>query len=404
MGRANTPTLLPLDSYARIMGIDPRHFNGVVTDLWPASSSCAAIWFQYAWQNVDAVSREDLAEAIQQAEADMTKELGFFLSPSWIEEERQRWTFSRPTEVRFDEHIGLTQRRLRKSVRADWAKIVCGGIRATADIAVPTAAPIDWAWSDEDGDGENDTLTIGGVPGGEINFGAITDLCEVAVYFAGHEADEKYRIRPITVDLTAGTIVISRWLLVDPILWEGQQAEIDGLVDANFVDEVDIYRLYNDPSQQARFEWEPLPEEECDEVCGYWYQPACLGIRDHRRGLVVPYPAIYAAPDWNRADFQLSREPDRVRLWYLSGEGFEGCEMTRFWQRAVAYYATALLHRQVCGCEALERFVGYWREPPSLETEHWLDRALSNPFGPQRGAVFAWDKVQQNLIGRGIAV
>lgn len=400
MGRASTPTLLPLDSYARIMGIDPRHFNGVVTELWPASASCAAIWFQYAWQNVDAVSREDLAEAIQQAEADMAKELGFFLSPSWVEEERQRWTFSRPTEVRFEEHIGLGQRRLRKSVRADRAKIISGGIRAVDPIAVPTAAPNTWTWSDEDGDGEDDTVSIAA-----IAFPAdLVDPCEVAVYFAGHLADEKYRIRPITVDLAAGAIVISRWLLVDPILWEGQQGEIDGLDDANFVDEVDIYQLYNEPSQQAQFEWEPLPEEECDKVCGYWYQPACLGIRDHRRGLVVPYPAIYAAPDWARANFQLSREPDRVRLWYLSGEDLEGCEMTRFWQRAVAYYATALLHRQVCGCEALERFVGYWREPPSLETEHWPDRALSNPFGPQLGAVFAWDKVQQNLIGRGMAV
>jgi len=48
--------------------------------------------------------------------------------------------------------------------------------------------------------------------------------------------------------------------------------------------------------------------------------------------------------------------------------------------------------------------VAYWRKPPDLEYELYQDRALSNPFGPQRGAVFAWDKVQQNLIGRGIAM
>lgn len=404
MGRASTPTLLPLDSYARIMGIDPRHFNGIVTPVWPANRSCAAIWYQYAWQNVDAVSREDLAEAIQQAEADIAKELGFFVAPSWVEEERQRWTFTHPQEYRFDSNIGLVPRGLRKTVRTVWAKIFSGGIRATADIAVPTAVPISWDWSDEDGDGEDDTLTIGGTPGGEIDFGDVTDPCEVAVYFAGHAADECYRIRPITVDIAAGTIVISRWLLVNPILWEGQQGEIDGLVPGNFVDEVDIYRLYNDPSEQVRFEWEPLPTENCDDVCGYWYQLGCLGVRDHRRGLVVPYPGRYSEAEWTGVDFLLSREPDRVRLWYRSGEPLEDCEMIRFWQRAVAYYATALLQRKICGCEALERQVAHWAEPPSLEYELWPDRATSNPFGPQRGAMFAWDKVQQNLIGRGIAV
>lgn len=402
MGRASTPTLLPLDSYARIMGIDPRHFNGVVTTLWPASASCAAIWYQYAWQNADAVSREDLAEAIHQAEHDMAKELGFFLAPSWIEEERKRWTFSEPRDHRFAGFIGFNPRMLRKSVRAEWGKIVSGGVRATADIHVPTALPVTWTWSDEDGDGENDTLTIG-----NITFGTVTDPAEVAVYFAGRNADEAYRIRPIEVDISAGTIVISRWLLVDPQLWEGQQQGIDGLVDGNFVSSVDIYRLYNDPSEQAQFEWEPLPDEECDYACGYWYQSACLGLRDRRRGLVVPYPGTWDATEeeYSVDIFALDREPDRVRLWYLSGEQLDGnYEMKRDWQRAIAYYATALLRGKICGCEKLERFAARWGEPPSLEDEIWPDRTTSNPFGPQRGAVFAWDKVQQNLIGRGIAV
>jgi len=388
------------------MGIDPRHFNGIVTNLWPASASCAAIWYQYAWQNVDAVSREDLAEAIQQAEADIAKELGFFVAPSWVEEERERWTFTHPSDHRFDSNIGLIPRGLRKTVRTQWAKLFSGGIRATNEIAVPTTVPpLTWTWGDSDGDLEDDILTIGNITFTADGV-AVTDPCEVAVYFAGHGADERYRIRPITVDIAAGTIVISRWLLVLPALWERQQAEIDGLVDANFVDEVDIYRLWNDPSQQVQFEWEPLADESCDDgvVCGYTAQDGCLGVRDHRRGLIVPYPALYSDTTWTGTEFTLNREPDRVQLWYRCGEVLEDCEMIRFWQRAIAYYATALLHREVCGCEALERFIAYWREPPSLEYELYQDRALSNPFGPQRGAVFAWDKVQQNLIGRGIAV
>lgn len=400
MGRASIPTLLPLDAYAKIMGIDPRHFNGVTTVLWPGTASCGALWYQYAWQNADAASREDLAEAIHQAEEDLAKYLGYFLAPSWVEEEVRRWTFTIPKEQRFATNIGLTPRGLRKSVETEWAKVIVGGTRALVDIAVPTGAPITWTWSDLDGDGEDDAVVIA-----VITFPALlTDPDEVAVYFAGHDGDEAYRIRPIEVDLSAGTITISRWLLVRPELWEIQQAEIDGLDDANFVSAVDIYWLYNDIETQARFEWEPLPSEECDEICGYWYQTACLGLRDYRLGLAVPYPAVYASGMFTKVDFQLDREPDRVRLWYESGEPLVRGEMSPYWQRAVAYYATALLQRKICGCEPTEKFIDYWREPPSLETEEWTDSVRNCPWGPRRGAVFAWQKARDNTIGRGMAV
>lgn len=413
MGRASTPTLLPLDSYARIMGIDPRHFNGVVTPVWPASSSCAAIWYQYAWQNVDAASREDLAEAIHQAEADIMEHLGYPLIPSWIEEERQRWTFTEPREHRFRSYMGFTPRLIRKAVRAQWGKIISGGIRNTADIEVPTTVPPQtWTWSDADGDGEEDTLTIGAI---DFATPGVTDPAEVRVYFAGHSADERYRIRPIVVDISAQTIVISRWLLIDPQVWEGQQGEIaidaaqaaDASLDPNLVTSVDIYRVYNDPSQQVEFQWEPLPDEECEYACGYWFQSGCLGLRDHRRGLIVPYPGTWQESEeaFTVDIFAMDREPDRVQLWYRCGEALDGyLEMERQWQRAVAYYATALLQREICGCEALERHVGHWRKPPSLEDENWPDDALTNPFGPQRGALFAWRQMQKHKLGRGISM
>jgi hypothetical protein len=415
MGRASLPTLLPLDCYARVMGIDPRHFNGVVTTKWPATSSCQHIWFQYAWQNADAPSREDLAEAIHQAERDMARTLDYFLAPAWTEDELQRWTPTHPKDHIYTARIGLTPRGLRKSVRADWGMIVAGGVRAVTAIAVPTTIAnipaITWTWSDQDGDGENDTLIIGGIP-----FGTVTDPDEIAVYFPHGgpgltydfpPADERYRIRPVDVHLADGEIWISRWLLVRPELWEGQSGEIDGLDDANFLndkDGVDVYRLYNDPSTQAEFRWEPLGDQDCAPPCGYWDQDGCLGLRDPRLGLAVPYPASYAGGIWSGSGFLMNREPDAVALSYLSGDGLEEGLMKRHWQRAVSFYATALLHKAVCGCEALTRMVDYWRDTPSLETEEWTDAVRKCPFGPQRGAVFAWRVCMDNALGRGIAM
>ena len=60
-------TLLPIDRWAEIIGMDPRHFRQVTTSQTP-QRTCAKVWKQYSWQEADAVGRFDVADAIQQAE------------------------------------------------------------------------------------------------------------------------------------------------------------------------------------------------------------------------------------------------------------------------------------------------------------------------------------------------
>ncbi|MDP2727535.1 MAG: hypothetical protein Q8P59_08310, partial [Dehalococcoidia bacterium] len=70
MGRANTRTMLPLDRWSYHLGMDPRHFNGLETSLRPARL-CHQPTLQYAWQDSDRVGRDDIAQAIAQAESEI---------------------------------------------------------------------------------------------------------------------------------------------------------------------------------------------------------------------------------------------------------------------------------------------------------------------------------------------
>ena len=92
MARASTYTLLSLDRFAQILGIDPAHFNqcgapSLDPAVFPEEGRCSDVWFQYDWQKNDRVSRETLARAIKAAEDDIAKVLNYYPAPLWFTNE-----------------------------------------------------------------------------------------------------------------------------------------------------------------------------------------------------------------------------------------------------------------------------------------------------------------------------
>ena len=69
-------------------------------------------------------------------------------------------------------------------------------------------------------------------------------------------------------------------------------------------------------------------------------------------------------------------------------------------ERAVAYFATALLDRALCTCENASKFSEHWREDLAMtNTARSFQNApkvLENPFGTTRGAVYAWQICNQD--------
>lgn len=274
MARTRTRTRLPLDRWAEILGMDPRHFNQVTTAAKQVTT-CSTVWKQYAWQENDQVGREDVALAIQQAERMIEDYLHYRLLPGWSVDERITVTKAAIPEVI---NTGFRNSRgFQQTFKSDFGHIISGGIESK--VVIEAGAGV--VYTDEDGDGYPETATITATIPASV---AITDPDEVAVYFAGEGANDDWEIRPLnnpltrrrSVVITGSTIVIvaQRELFVDPDLWNAlDPGPVDGNVDANFVATVDVYRHRNDPQQQVTLMWSPRLGDSCN--CADATCPTC---------------------------------------------------------------------------------------------------------------------------------
>ena len=92
-------TLLSLDGYAKILGLNPVHFaTGATPGLTPMvmpSGGCDDVWWKYDWQDSDKVSKWQLAQLIQQAEEEIANVVGYWPAPMWIRPRKSRGTSTR---------------------------------------------------------------------------------------------------------------------------------------------------------------------------------------------------------------------------------------------------------------------------------------------------------------------
>ncbi len=390
MARSDIITLLPLDSWAGVMGIHPFEFNQVGTGFPTTNNAqCDHVWFQYPWQQ-DFLSRDELARTIAKAEEMIAEELNYWPAPKYIVNEVKQ--YPRPYK-RTIYGGGGTPRGQWKGVRLNWGKVQGGGLIARS--AIDMAGNV--VTADNDGDGVFETFTVTVAT-------TVTDPDEVAIYFAVADRnaaalDESWRIRPVKVAISGGNAVITgnRWLLVKPDLTTVVNPEVlDVSVAGNFVTQVEVWRVYrdvttttDDPAQGTAM-WE---EPGCEiPPCNVSWLPVCLGARNAEMGIVSVdyYLDGQTLPD--------AREPDRVSLNYAAGEPLVGGQMSRTMADIVAHLATGILPVGSCGCERSDRIISWWRNFPSQGEENarpiTLKEIDQNPFGQSRGALWAWERVQ----------
>ena len=119
MAISSTKTLLSLDRYCTIMGINPVHFNGGGSvslasgkTLFPIENASNLVWPQFNWQNHDQVSRDELAVAILNAESEIKSYIGFSVAPDWEENVRYDMNNSfRPGYGSYSRNITLATRK-----------------------------------------------------------------------------------------------------------------------------------------------------------------------------------------------------------------------------------------------------------------------------------------------------
>lgn len=401
---ATTPTKLPLATFAQILGMNPLHFAQVYfkpTTSETSRSNCANVMLQHEWQGADAISREEIARAIAEAETNIERELGYRLLPSWEVDEWQ--ATSRYNDRALSNFNSRDIRGYPQSVRAAWGNIISGGQRATTLLGADR--PI--TYSDDDLDGYDETATV------TATVAAGTSACEVRVFYPGKSAAPEWEIRPARVAVVGvtATIIFRRELAVLEALQEALEPnEVEGDDDAAFLEEVDVYRVYNDPSAPATLLWNNFSVCGCGSsgcpTCEYSAQTGCLNIiGDPLLGNLSYSPAEWDADANGFTILALTpaRQPDIVRLWYYAGlrDKSQACplrDMDRAWQRTVANYAASMLDRPPCSCvqERWERlrvdraFTGGAEETSSYTV---TASDLGNPLGTRHGAIEAWRRI-----------
>lgn len=404
MARASTPTKLPLDTWAELIGFHPFHFNGLNSNTYLTNLQCGGTWLQHAYQNAGRLGREDIALAIKEAEDMIEDHLGYHLLPDWIESERDN--FTRPALRDLYNANGRNVRGQRVSLTAHRGWILSGGVRVKDGIETAAVAR-----SDADGDLYDELVTV--------SVGtSVTDPDEIKVYYPGEEFADEWEIRPINVSIAANvaTITFKSWQIVKPELQERLDGVgtdgIDAENDANYLTTVDVVRVYNDPQTQVTFIWEldkPWLPCGCGSAtcitCQLGTQTGCFHLREERIGILVPAPGTWSVANQGFTPVLFSEwgAPDQALLHYYSG--FQDRRLSRsksvmakFWQQAVAYYASSLLTKAGCGCEQATQYIEHWRSDRSFSsrttgTSFQTQSQLTNPLGSTEGAKYAWERI-----------
>lgn len=396
MAVSRTYSHLTIDEWAAVLQISPWEINQF---KYPGSKTaqCSDVIYQYGWQK-DHLSREEISQAIANAEQMIADELMYWPAPHYVLGETVIYT--RPYQRQLSGYAG-TPRGEWKSASARWHNIISGGVLNRTQIGTITGGNL--GKLDEDGDGVFETFTATIT---DPAIGTITDPNELALYFIsvnrhGEVLDETWRIRPVKVTIAGNTATFRghRTLLANPAPEYAVDATAnDAKVDANYVTSVECWRTFTDTTATAALpyqgvaEWKTIPG--CTNGCTFAINPLCINEQNYAQG-------EFYADFGNTCDWPFpNREADRLSISYVSGVPLVNGRMAKYYAEIVAYLSVSLLASEKCGCDRTNRILDKLRAPvlkfqdKSADATSYAESA--NAFPMTYGAQWAWARVNAN--------
>jgi hypothetical protein len=326
--------MLTLDRYQELMRLPIAAFNGLNDPNEPQRYQCATIWTR--------TQREDLQRFIQLAENTRYNFLGYYPTKRYIAGE----------EHAFKSNLYVTERKL----------IHAWGVRTVVDVALDESITVARP---------NVTLTLAS--------SAFSSIDEVYVFKPGTDI----QVKPYSVTLGSGTVTIViplARLALDDNLGDSEEG-LDYYDDDNFVESVDVKRVYYDETQAVTLLYTASSSFVTTSQTGY------IETVDTRLGIIRVYPATWLVGSATPAEYLTSVYPYRVRLNYLCGG--ESSDIDLYTCRL----AHTLMPFAPTSCEPV---VQYWQEDMTVD-----DNAVLTPYGRTKGAVDTWMHDSMTRIGQG---
>lgn len=403
--RAIPYSALPLQDYARRMGINPIYFHGCsVPGLFQTTNNCDSAWKRHTWQSADNVSLEDLAIQLVDAEKTIEEFLGWNVVPKW-----EKFI------VRFPDR-GRT--RSRYNVRGDWktiqlpkGKVISGGREKLTSLGYS-----DINYQETGDSGFEDSATVGlDLPEGRA-------WLDVKVFPEGLFTDSSWEIRPPGFVFYFGfmqpnyRMMFDSWQFVDPAVVSqfltDDYYEIDISGGNNLVTRAQVFLSYNDQEEATcKFIWNSKNGQPPVT------QPGYIQVVDGEAGIVRCVPSGESCC-YEPADLCMSAMPDSVELDIYSGnisqdslrlkEGMEGNpvyngsykgDLSSELAESITLLATARLDRDFCGCNNIVSLGRELRQDMALVSPQGNFLTISQviqecPFGSRRGEWLAWNRLK----------
>lgn len=393
MAVARTQTALSIDEWAAILGISPWDVNQF---RYPGTKSaqCQDVIFQYGWIK-DHMSREEIAEAISNAESMIAAELLYYPYPHY--EVDEPIIYPRPHQRQLFGFAGDIRGNW-KSFGTRWHKVIKGGVLNRTFIGTISGGSL--TSSDLDGDGIDETFTAVIT---DASISTITDPYEIVLYFStinrhDEPLDETWRIRPIRVAVSGNTATITghRTVLCNPTPeYAVNAAELVATDNANYVTTVECYRTFTDDTATAVLPYQGVAiwknNPDCTQDCTFSIKELCLGQNQNEQGQI--FASFGDACDWPFP----TREPDRVQVNYVSGVPLVNGKMQKDMAQAVAYLSVSLLANEMCGCQRTNRILEKIRAPMLKFQDKRADvqsfQESTNAFPMTYGGQFAWSRI-----------
>lgn len=392
-------TLLPLDSWAAILGISAFEFNGFTFPA-PKSAQCRDVFQKFQWQT-DHLSTSEVADAIADAEEMIARALLYWPAPHYEVDEvvqyirpYQRQLFGFAGDIRGDW----------KTFSCNWHKVIKGGVLNRTSIGTITLAGGGITLSDLDGDGILETFTATIT---DTAIGLITDANELGLYFVaanrhGEAIAETWRVRPVNVSISGNTATFQghRTLLANPsVAYAVDPADMDATDAVNYITSLDCYRTFTDDTvtealpYQGVAIWKNNPD--CTQDCTFSIKELCLGQDQNEQGQI--FASFGNACDWPFP----TREPNRVQINYVSGLPLVNGKVDKIMAQMIAYLSVSLLANEKCGCDRTNRILAKLRAPTLKFQDKSADaqsyEETTNPFPMTYGAQWAWWRVKSML-------